>query len=280
MIVKAAREKPVTNKALAHEAGVSISSLYYQPKQPAKDWVLKQQIEQVLSLHPSYGHKRIAMELQVNKKRILRVMKLFGLKPYRRRPKKPKKTKDTGMVNPFPNLLQKISFPKIPNIAWTSDFTHLKWHSRWIYLATIMDIYDRRIVGWSVLTSHTVELTIKALIDAVEKQGLPQILHSDQGSEYKSRVYTQFVASLSIQQSMSRKASPWENGYQESFYSGFKVDFGDPNRYKTLGALTAAIYLQLHYYNTKRIHGKLKMPPQAYAERQQLTNLIPVSSWD
>lgn len=278
MIAKAASEKPVTKKALAKEAGVSISSLYYQPKQPAKDWFLKQQIETVLSEHHSYGHKRIALELGVNKKRVLRVMKLFGLKPYRRRPEKPKKPRDTGMANPFPNLLQLIPFPRLPNIAWVSDFTHLKWHGKWVYLATIMDIYDRKIVGWSVLTSHTVELTIKALIDAVEKQGLSQILHSDQGSEYKSRVYTKFVASLGIRQSMSKKASPWENGYQESFYSGFKVDFGDSDRYKTLGELTAAIYLQIHYYNTKRIHGKLKMPPQAYLERQQLTNLIPIRS--
>ncbi len=278
MIVKAASKKPVTKIALAKEAGVSISSLYYKAKQPAKDWGLKQQIEQVLSVHHSYGHKRIALELKINKKRVLRVMKLFGLKPYRRRPKKLNKHKDTGMAYPFPNLLQKISFPRLPNIAWVSDFTHLKWHGKWVYLATIMDIFDRRIVGWSVLTSHTIELTIKALINAVEKQGLPKILHSDQGSEYKSKVYTKFVESLGINQSMSKKASPWENGYQESFYSGFKMDFGDPDQYKTLGELTATIYLQIHYYNTKRIHGKLKMPPQTYFERQQLTNLIPIRS--
>lgn len=278
MIVKASTEKPVTKKDLAKEAGVSMSSLYYQPKLPDKDWILKQQIEQVLSQHHSYGHKRIAIELHINKKRILRVMKLYGLKPYRRRGQKPKKNRDNGMTNPFPNLLQQIPFPLVPNIAWVSDFTHLKWHSRWVYLATIMDIFDRRVVGWSVLTSHSVELTIKALIDAVEKQGLPNILHSDQGSEYKSKVYIKFAASLRINQSMSKKASPWENGYQESFYSGFKVDFGDPDRYKTLGELTAAIYLQLHYYNTKRIHGTLKMPPQIYFERQQLTKLIPIRS--
>lgn len=278
MIVKATAEKPITKKSLALEAGVSISSLYYQLKQPTKDWELKQDIEQVLSKHPSYGHKRITLELKVNKKRVRRVMKLFSMYPYRRRTKKLKKPKDTGMTNPFPNLLKQMSFPTSAGIAWVSDFTHLKWHGRWVYLATIMDLYDRRIVGWSVLTSHSVELTIQALIDAVEKQGLPQILHSDQGSEYKSKVYTQFVVSFGIQQSMSQKASPWENGYQESFYSGFKVDFGDPERYQTLGELTVAIYLHIHYYNTKRIHGKLKMPPQIYFERQQLTNVIPIRS--
>lgn len=278
MIVKAASEKPVTKRALALEAGISVSSLYYQRLQPAKDWILKQQIEQVLSNHPSYGHKRIALELVVNKKRVRRVMKLFGIKPYRRKGVKPKKTRDNGMSNPCPNLLQHINFPRVPNIAWVSDFTHLKWHGKWVYLATIMDIFDRRVVGWSVLTSHSVQLTITALIDAIEKQGLPHILHSDQGSEYKSKVYTKFVAGLGIQQSMSLKASPWQNGYQESFYSGFKTDFGDPGRYKTLGELTAAIYLQIYYYNYKRIHSKLKMPPQVYFERQQLTNIIPIRS--
>jgi putative transposase len=277
MIVKASA-KPVTKRSLALEAGVSISSLYYKAKQPSKDWLLKQQVETVLSEHHSYGHKRIALELHINKKRVRRVMKLYGLKPYRRRPAKPNKHRDNGMTNPFPNLLQQIGFPWVPNIAWVSDFTHLKWHGRWVYLATIMDIFDRRIVGWSVLTSHSVELTIKALIDAVEKQGLPKVLHSDQGSEYKSKVYIKFVASLGVRQSMSKKASPWENGYQESFFSGFKVDVGDPEQYSTLGELTAAIYLQLHYYNTKRIHGKLKMPPQIYFERQQLTTLIPIRS--
>ncbi len=278
MIVNAGNEKPVTKTALAKQAGVSISSLYYQRLQPAKDWILKQQIEQVLSSHPSYGHKRIALELVVNKKRVRRVMHLFGIKPYRRRGLRPKKTRDNGMSNPFPNLLQQISFPSQCGIAWVSDFTHLKWHGKWVYLATIMDIFDRRVVGWSVLTSHSVQLTITTLIDAVEKQGLPSILHSDQGSEYKSKVYTKFVAGLGIRQSMSLKASPWQNGYQESFYAGFKTDFGDPNRYKTLGELTAAIYLQIHYYNTKRIHSKLKMPPQIYFERHQLTNPIPIRS--
>lgn len=279
MIVKAASEKPVTKRALALEAGVSISSLYYKAKQPAKDWILKQQIEHVLSEHHSYGHKRIALELHINKKRVRRVMNLFGIKPYRRKGLKPKKNRDNGMSNPFPNLLQKITFPTSSGIVWVSDFTHLKWNGKWVYLATIMDIFDRRVVGWSVLTSHSVQLTIAALIDAVEKQGLPQILHSDQGSEYKSKVYTKFASGLGIKQSMSLKASPWQNGYQESFYAGFKTDFGDPSRYKTLGELTAAIYLQIHYYNYKRIHSKLKMPPESYAQAAyKTTNLIPIRS--
>lgn len=71
---------------------------------------------------------------------------------------------------------------------------------------------------------------------------------------------------------MSHKHSPRENGYQESFYSQFKVDLGDPNRFKTLGELAVAIYLQIHYYNTSRIHTKLKMPPATFAAQQDIIN--------
>ena len=162
-----------------------------------------------------------------------------------------------------------MHFPESARVVWVSDFTHLSFHGRVVYLATVMDIFDRQIVGWSVLTAHSVQLVLGALIDAVEKHGRPKALHSDQGSEYKSALYTRFAAQLGSQLSMSAKGSPWENGYQESFYGQLKVDLGDPNRFETVGELTAALYLQLHYYNTSLIHTALKMPPALFAERQQ-----------
>lgn len=103
------------------------------------------------------------------------------------------------------------------------------------------------------------------LIDALQKYNAPILIHSDQGSEYRSKVYTTFVEQTGIKISMSRKASPWENGYQESFYSQFKVDFGDSNRFKNLAELTIAIHYQIYYYNNYRIQSKLKMPPKQYA---------------
>lgn len=276
MVSKASKEKPLSKTALAQELGMSLSSLYYKPKLPEKDWAIKNQIEQVLHDHPSYGHKRIALELHLNKKRIRRVMKLFGIKPYRRRGKRWKKPKDVGLVHA--NLIQAMPFPDKPNVIWVSDFTHIAFHGKFVYLATIKDVYTRKIVGWSLLTTHSVQLVIIALIDAVEKYGRPQVLHSDQGSEYKSKIYNQFATNLGIQLSMSHKGSPWENGYQESFYSHFKVDLADPNRFRTLGELAVEIYRQINYYNTSRIHSQLKMPPESYAQRQQLTtNLVSVT---
>lgn len=267
MIVK---DRPASKATLAKKLGVSISSLYYQAKQPQKDWLLKNQIEKTLQTHPAYGYRRIAIELNLNNKRVKRVMHNFGIKPYRRRGRKWRKSRENGCV--YQNLLQQLDFPRAANIAWVSDFTRIPFHSKILYLATIKDIFDRKIVGWSLSSNHSVDLVLEALIDAVEKHGRPVVLHSDQGSEYKSRIYGHLAKGLGIKLSMSKKGSPWENGYQESFYSSFKVDLGDPNRFRSTGELIAEIFLQIHYYNTKRIHSRLKMPPAKYLQRQSLTN--------
>lgn len=269
MIVKAAKDKPLTKKDLARQQNISLSSLYYKPKKPKADWNLKNLIEKALREHPSYGHRRLAIHLGLNKKKVRRVMRLFGIKPYRRRGKKWRKPK--GSFKVYPNLLQDLSFPDQPNKAWVSDFTEFSFHGRKVYLATNEDVFDRVVKGWSLLTSHAVQLPLFALMNGVEKHGRPEIIHSDQGSEYKARLYTGFAEGLGIKPSMSHKGSPWENGYQESFYSQFKVDLADVNRYKTLAELAVAIYLQIHYYNHRRIHTKLKMPPAVYAERRLLT---------
>lgn len=264
------RLKNPTKQQLASRLGISRASLYYKPKLPEKDWQLKIHIEQVLRDNPSYGHKRIASHLHLNKKRIRRVMKLFGLVPYRRRGKKLRKKKDIGQISaPFENLLLATAFPDQPGVIWVSDFTHIAFRGKWVYLATIMDLYTREVVGWAVFTSHPAQLVVLALIDALEKQLPASILHSDQGAEYKSMVYIHLAQGAGIRLSMSHKSSPWENGYQESFYGQLKVDLGDTNRYHSLGELTAAIYRHIHYYNHNRIHTALKMPPAVFAARRR-----------
>lgn len=257
--------------ALARELGVSRSSLYYQAKKPEKDWELKCEIEKVLRDHPAYGHKRLAIHLKINKKRIRRVMKLFGIKPYRKRGKKwHKGKKKEGLV--FPNWLI-TTFPAYPNHIWASDFTHLKLRGKWVYLATIIDLFTRRIVGFSVLLNHSNQLVINALMNAISKYPIPEIIHSDQGSEYTSLDYTTLCSNLNIQQSMSNPGCPWENGYQESFYDKFKIDLGDPDRFDSLGELVYNIYKTIYIYNNYRIHTSLKMPPSVF-ERQYLTKQL------
>lgn len=262
----------MNKKELAEALGVSRSLLYYQHKQKDKDWKLKIEIEKVLRKKKSYGHKRIALELKINKKRILRVMKIYGIKPYRRRGKKWRKAKK-NLLTAFNNLLL-TKFPKSLNQIWVSDFTYLPFKGSWIYLATVMDLFNREIVGFSVLKNHSSQLTINALLSAVHKHPIPEIIHSDQGSEYLSKDYVNLTTNLGIRLSMSEKGSPWENGYQESFYSQFKVDLGDTNRFDTLGELVYEIYQTIWKYNNEWIHTALKMPPIQFANHFLISEFV------
>jgi transposase InsO family protein len=267
----------VKNKSqLAKELGISRGALYYKPKMPTKDVELAKTIRALLIKHPSYGHKRIAMALEMNKKRVLRVMKMFEIKPPRRRAKKPSKPDDNS--NPavqYPNLIKNLC-PIAPNIIWVSDFTYIWFQGRFIYLATVVDIFSRRIVGWHISDRHNTSLVKLALEDAFERTGVtPEIAHSDQGSEYTGDEYTELLESKQIRLSFSAKSSPWENGYQESLYAGFKLDLGSVDRFKNLGELVEALHLAVNYYNNERIHSKLRMPPMKfYAQYQQRVNLV------
>ena len=253
----------VTKVDQSRELGIARSTLYYQSKQQVKDWKTKQLIEEVLSVHPSYGHKRIALHLGINKKRVNRVMKIYGIKPYRRTTKKWRKVPKTTVT--YPNLLREIT-PSSPGDIWVSDFTHVVYKGAWIYISTILDIYTRECVGVSVLSTHATILVSSCYLNAILHKAPPRIIHSNQGSEYKSKEYTELVEQRGTLISMNAPGCPWENGYQESFYGKLKIDLGDPNRFGSLGELVAETYRLIYVYNTTRIHTSLRMSPQQFAE--------------
>lgn len=252
----------VNRKLLSSALKLSRRNLYNQSsRQKTKDEILKEQILKVLELNPAYGHRRVALELGIGKKRARRVMKLFNIKPYKRKARWTKK-KDYGKPDSGYSNLIKGSCPLKPSIVFAGDFTRLIWSEKIIYLATFIDLYTREIVGWSVSTKHTTELVIEAFLDAIRTVGKPLIVHTDQGSEYNSKEYLKFMEGLGVKVSMSAKASPWENAYQESFYDNFKTDLGlEFERFETIGEFVEAIHQTINYYNNRRIHTKLKMPP-------------------
>lgn len=254
-----------TKTSLARKLGVSRGMLYYQHKLPLTDEALKEDVKKVMKNNPSYGHKRVALALKLNKKRILWVMKKFHLMPLKRRGKKPDKPDDLGKSQTkYPNLIEAFC-PIRPNVIWAGDFTHIRFQNGWVYLATVMDIFTREIIGWHLATNHQKDLVIEAFLEAMEKRKLtPIYFHSDQGSEYDSEEYLKLLENNGIIISMSRKSHPWENGFQESFYSGFKLDLGPTNHYQDLGELFEVIAKQIHYYNTTRIHTKLKTSPEKF----------------
>lgn len=170
MEITGVRAQKITKTQIAKKLGISRGSLYYQKKRPALDEEIKRQIETVLAENKGYGHKRIAIELKLNKKRILRVMKKFNIKPYRRRPKKPRKKEDEGKEAGKNTVnIYKLLCPIAPNIVWVSDFTYIKFKGRFIYLATIMDMYTREIIGVAVSRFHNQNLVMEAFMEAEEK---------------------------------------------------------------------------------------------------------------
>lgn len=266
--------KKSTKVEIAKSLGVSRGSLYYQPIKPEKDLETKKLVEAVMAKHKSYGHKRIAIELSMNKKKIIRIMKKFGLKPYRRRTKKLIKPDDINKLPTiYENLIKEI-IPDKSNLLWVADFTHIPFQGKFVYLATIMDLFTREIIGFAISLVHDRFMCLDALQMAfVKTKSKPLYHHSDQGSEYDAEDYIQKLIDNQIIISMSKKASPWENGFQESFYSQFKLDLGRPDQFETLGELIEAIYLQINYYNQERIHTSLKTSPSKFRVQYQLKNL-------
>jgi putative transposase len=262
---------------IALKLGISRSSLYYQPVKDQYDLLDKQIILQVMKNNQSYGHKRIALHLGWGKNKVKRLMKKFNLKPYRRRIQQPPtknsdiNSKNNNCINiytqcPVLNQIDQL------NILWRGDFTYIKIHNKFFYQATVIEAATREVIGMAISDKHDSDLVIKALIDALSKHSPPLFFHSDQGSEYSSQAFKDLLNQNNIIQSMSDKSSPWQNGQQESFFSHFKLEFGDFNRFNSVGETIAYIYDRIDYYNNVRIHTALKMPPSVY-RRQLLTNL-------
>ncbi len=256
----------VSKTGLARTLGVSRGSLYYVAKKPPKDRILRDDIIATLVEHPAYGHRRIALHLGVNKKRVYRVMVAFGLKP-RITQKKPRYGRKTS-VSGIPNRTQGIS-PIAPNVIWAGDFTELNYFGKKLYLATVIDRYTREVIAWQIGLHHTTRLILDVLEEALRKRGVaPSLFHSDQGSEYTAHVCIEWLVGHHILPSHSPKAKPWNNGHQESFYNRFKLEFGKPSRHQTIELLIEAIGRYIHYYNTRRIHSALKMPPQTFLMKE------------
>jgi putative transposase len=207
---------------MARAMNVSRASLYYRPKQPEKDWALKIRIEEELRKRPSYGSRRLAQALGMDRKRVRRVMRLFGIRPYRRHGRKYRKRK---IKRTFPNLLLAV-MPSYPNHVWVTDFTELIFHGQKIYVSTILDLFTRQLMDVQVAMRKGAALTVATLAHALFNHPKPVILHSDNGSEYTATAYLDLLEASGITISRSKPGCPWENGYQESFYDKFKIDFG------------------------------------------------------
>lgn len=179
-----------------------------------------------------YGHRPIHSHLQdesltCGRDRTLRLMQELGIAGVQRKGFKPLGTDSKHNFGYSANLLKQLGKPERPDQVWVADTTYLRIEGGWCYLATVMDLFSRRIVGWSVSERNDSKLVCQALQAAVLTRGgeIPEglIHHSDRGSTYASYDYAGMLDSLGIEQSMSAKGNCYDNAAQESFYGRYKT---------------------------------------------------------
>lgn len=257
----------------ARLSGKSRSYFYYRRKQPKKDELFWNQVYAIHQAHRYYGYKTIARELRVSHKRVYRIMRMHGARAKTSRRRRAKNQYSTVKAS-LPNRLKEMSVTR-PNQAWAGDFTHFTWKRRTYYLATVMDVHTRQIVGWHVAPSHSTELVLEALKMAIGRRSeAPVIFHSDHGSEYIGEEYVSTLKGFGITPSNSAKGKPWQNGFVESFNYRFKEEFEDPNRFDAFEKLFQELCSKFTEYNSVRIHSALKMAPDAFHE-QRMRELEP-----
>lgn len=231
---------------------------------------VKESIEKTFVDNPAYGHRRLALELKMNKKKILRIMHKFGLKPPRLwYTKKFLTTPNLAMENQFVNLLKSLDLRKyLPRQIWSSDITYIKFNSKFMYLLVIKDVVGGEIIAFNFSDTHDSNIVLKTLKEALLRANTPPLIfHSDRGKEYLSQDCISLLEKMGIKISVSDPGHPWQNGWSESFFSVFKRESGDLNRFENLGKLTEYIYGYLNYYNNDRIQIKLKMSPNQFKQK-------------
>jgi transposase InsO family protein len=216
---------------------VAASGFYRWRAQPrsqrqADDEVLT---EKIIAAHRksrrTYGAPRIVDDLRdagvrISRRRCARLMGANGLRGTKKNRKRPRTTHSNhGRTTPE-NRLAASPAPTGPNQVWVTDITYLETGEGWLYLAAILDLWSRRIVGWAVAPSLRAELVLAALRDAVRRRRPPPGLlhHSDRGSQYVDEDYTALLAAYGIERSMSRAGNCYDNATMESFWSTFKSD--------------------------------------------------------
>jgi putative transposase len=209
-----------------------------------------------------YGSPKIAKDLErkgvsVCQKTVARIMKEEDLRS--KTVKKYKATTNSKHSLPVhENKLNQEFQVEQPNKVWVADITYIPTREGWVYLASVMDLYSRKIVGWSVDKTMTKELTIKALERAYHRQqpAMGSVLHhSDRGSQYCSKEYQKQVKRYGINVSMSRKGNGYDNACIESFHSVLKKELIYLTKYKTREQAAKEIYEYIEvFYNSKRIH--------------------------
>jgi transposase InsO family protein len=215
----------------------------------------------------AYGWPRIWRELaehgiRVGKQRVQRLMQKHGIHARGKRKFRVTTTDSKHNLPIAPNLLNRNFVVAAPNQAWVGDFTYIATEEGWMFLAVVIDLFSRKIIGWSMRADMHRDLVIDALEMAWfrrapdRKAGL--IFHSDRGSQYASEEFAKVLEHCTITPSMSRKANCWDNACAETLFGSLKVERLHGERFETIRAAKDAVIAWLLWYNKTRMHSTLK----------------------
>lgn len=225
----------------------------------------------------TYGARRVwhdvlAEGLTCGLHRIERIMRANAM---RARPRRRGLPKDAGeRAAASPNLLERQFAADGPNRKWIADFTYIWTAEGWLYVAAVIDLFSRRVVGWSMQASMTAQLVTDALVMAIRRRGRPDALlhHSDQGSQYTSEAFQRLMTEHGVTCSMSRSGNVWDNAAMESFFSSLKTERTARRTYRTRDEARADVFDYIErFYNTARRHSTLGyLSPVDFENRAQL----------
>jgi transposase InsO family protein len=237
------------------------SAYYYQAQAPADEAQLKLYIRDIAGRWPTYGYRRITVQLQrdyqitVNSKRVRRLMRELGVQGAR--PRRKKRTTNSDHAFPrYPNLVQDLTIDH-PEQVWVGDITYVRLAQGFVYLAVLMDVFTRSIRGWHLGRSLEQTLTVTALQRALA-QHCPGIHHSDQGVQYAATAYVELLQQRQIAISMADIGTAWQNGYAERLMRTIKEEEVDLSDYQSYADAYRQIQQFLEeVYMRKRIHSAL-----------------------
>lgn len=257
-------------------------SSYYHAAKPTPsqlcDHEIGDLIVEIFRRHRScYGYRRIYDELadrevQCCPNRVRRLMKERGLRAIQPKTFVPQ-TSDGRADKPSKNLLLDAPLPERPNQVWAGDITYIRCATGWLYLAVVIDLCSRRVVGWALADHMKSELVVAALSQALGSTAhVPgRIFHSDRGSQYGSRAFRKLLKKAGMLQSMSRRANPYDNAWTESMIGTLKAEMVRGGIFASEQDARAELFAYLEgYYNTQRKHSSLGYKTPAEFEKKAL----------
>jgi transposase InsO family protein len=180
-------------------------------------------------------------------------------------------TTDSRRTKALPNLIGRVFTTDAPNVCWLSDITYIATREGWLYLAIVLEVYSRAVVGWAMSRTLDCKLAKDALSMAIGRRGPPAILHSDQGTTYAAAEYRELVGRYPIRQSMSRKGDCWDNAPMESFFHPLKTELVMHCDYMTRDQARASLFdYMAAFYNRQRRHSTLNYEAPLAFEATQI----------